>query len=143
VASNLKLGTLARNAACTAVASQLDAGAGAGFLRVFDDADGAGAPASPQTADTAAQLTQHAFSDPAFGSPASGVATANAITTATIEVGAVAFYFRGYSSTGTCVFQGLVGEAAEAPNDLQLNNKTLPLDGTLAIDSMVLTVAEQ
>lgn len=142
MASNLKLGTSARNAACNAIANRLNLGAGPGILKVFDDAEGAGEPANLTDQDVAILLADPEFSNPAFNGASVGAATSNAIGQSTVHTSGVAHYFRGVATTGEVVFQGLFGEPAEAPNDIELNNRTLVTNGTLAITGLTLTVAE-
>lgn len=98
----VKLAAAARNAAADAVVDLVDAGAGAGTVKIYTGAQ----PATGDTAESGTLLATITLADPAFGSAASGVASAtdpapvNAVATGT------AGWFRLEDSTGANVFDG-------------------------------------
>ena len=67
----ITLATAARNAAAAAVAALVDAGSTAGYLEIRTGP----APASPQSPATGTLLVTIELNDPAYGAPASGVAS--------------------------------------------------------------------
>ena len=66
-----RLPTAARNAACDAVVDLLDAGAGAGTIKIYTGSQ----PASANDAASGTLLATITLSDPAFGAASTGVAT--------------------------------------------------------------------
>ncbi len=99
--------TAARNAALNAVAALIDAGSGAGKIRVYTGTQPAGGPAD---AATGVLLAEIPFADPSFGAAASGsisadvdpVLTANASNTGT------AGWARVLDSNNTAIVDGSV-----------------------------------
>lgn len=135
MASNVKIGTAARNAACDAIVDLLDGGT----LEVFTGSP----PATPATADSGTKLGTCTLGTPAFGAASGGVATANAIGSDTnADASGDAGYFRLKTSGAVVVLQGTAGAAADSP-DLTFDNKAIVAGGTIAISSLTVTVPEQ
>src|SRR5690348_3378218 len=67
-----RINTAARNATAAAVAALVDAGSGAGRLRIYSGSQ----PATPATSPSGTLLLEVTLNDPAFGSPSTGVVTA-------------------------------------------------------------------
>ena len=140
MASNFKISTAARNAACDAIVDLLDAGAGPGTIRIATGAP----PTNVGDADSGTTLATLTFSDPAFGAASTGVATASAITSDTsADNSGDAGHYRAKDSNSNTIFQGTCGEAADAPVDMQFDEKSIVATGTVAISSMTVTVPIQ
>ncbi len=132
----LQISTNARNGACDAIVDLVDAGAGAGSLQIRTGSP----PANPAAADTGTLLATLPMSDPAFGSAATGVATANAITSDTaVDNSGTAGHFRIKDSNGNVVMQGTVGTSSA---DLIFDSVTFVAGGTAAISAFTVTVPE-
>jgi len=133
------LATTARNAACDAIVDLIDAGVGAGILRIYDGSQ----PANPQTAVSGQTLLATlTFSDPAFGAAATGVATASAITSDTnVDATSTASWARVLDSDGVdptdAVFDMDIGQGS---GTLSFDNTSFVAGGTAAISSMTVTV---
>jgi hypothetical protein len=129
----MKISDAARNAMVDALVDLLDAGSGAATLAFRTGT----APASLGTAETGTLLATCTFSDPAFGSSASGTATANAITSDTnVDASGTPGYFRAKDSDGTAVFQGSVGLSA---SDINFDSVTWVAGGTVSVTSLTVT----
>lgn len=136
-----QLSIAARHAACTAIAALVDAGSGPGRFRIYDDGEGAGIPASPESLPNGQILTDIQLAKPAFGAPSNGAVTGNAVAVSAVGVAGDAHYFRIADSAGTVVMQGTAGEFADT-TDLTLDNKSLQLGGAVQLDFMQLLVME-
>jgi len=66
----LSLATAVRNAMCDAAVDQIDAGSGAGLLRIYTGSR----PSSPGDAATGTLLAEFTLNDPAFGDAGASVA---------------------------------------------------------------------
>lgn len=134
MANNPQLTNAAASAAADAVVDAIDAGAGAGLLRIYDGTQAA-------TADTAvgAQvlLAELTFSDPAFGAASNGVATASAITQdSSANATGTATWFRVVTSTGTAIFDGTVGTSGA---DLNLNTTSIVSGAAVSVTAFTYT----
>ena len=139
MASNFKISTAARNAACDGIVDLVDAGASAGTCAIRTGAP----PTGPGDADSGTLLATLTFGDPSFGAAASGTATANAITSDTsADASGDAGHFRVKDSDGNVIFQGTAGEAADTP-DMEFDEKSIVAGGTVAISSFTVTMPEQ
>jgi hypothetical protein len=135
-----KLATTARNAACDGIVDLIDAGAGAGLIRIYQGTQ----PADPQTAHASVLLATLTFTDPAFGAAATGVATASAITSDTnVDATGTAQWARVVDSDGVdptdAVFDMDIGQGS---GTLNFDNTAFVATGTAAISSMTVTVPE-
>lgn len=109
----------------------VNAGAGAGLLRIYDGSR----PATGGAATTL--LAELTFSDPAFGAAAAGVLTASAITQdASANATGTATWFRVVDSTGTFVMDGNVGTSG---SDLNLTTTSIVATQPVSVTSFVLT----
>lgn len=123
----------AQNAAANAIVDLIDAGAGAGTLKIYTGSQ----PADADDAETGTLLATFTLPDPAFGNAANGVATANAISDATGAAAGTAGYFRVEDSTGANVMDGSVGTSGA---DLNLNTTTISVGLTVSITSWTVTM---
>ena len=120
-----------RNNMLDEIAALVDAGAGAGKLRIYNGSR----PATGGTATTL--LAELTFSDPAFAAAAAGVLTANAITDDTsADAAGTATWFRVVDSNNVFVYDGSVGTSGE---DLNLNTTTFSVGLNVAISSLTIT----
>lgn len=139
MASNFKISTAARNAACNAIVDLIDAGAGAGTCAIRTGAP----PTNVSDADSGTLLGTLTFSDPAFGNASTGVATASSITSDTnADASGIAGHFRVKDSDANTIFQGTAGVSGDTP-DMVFDNATIVAGGTIAITSMTVTVPIQ
>lgn len=107
MAKNATWAVLERNAKLAAIQADFNSG----YLRIYDGAQ----PAGPDTALGAqVLLAELRFNATAFGAPASGVITANAIVSdASADATGTAAWFRTFKSDGTtALLDGTVGTAA-------------------------------
>lgn len=123
----------------------IDAGSGAGKIRIYGG--GSGQPANPDVAvSDQTLLAELTLSDPAFagatdGAPG-GVATANSITDDSSADGTgTADWFRVLDSDNNAIIDGSAGEAADSP-DLTLDNKDINAGQTVSITSWTVTMPE-
>lgn len=123
--------TALRNARLNQVTASVDAGSGAGLLRIYDGTR----PATGGTPTTL--LAELTFSDPSFGAASGGVLTASAITQdAAANATGTATWFRVVDSAGTFVMDGNVGTSG---SDLNLNSTSISTGVAVSITSFVLT----
>jgi hypothetical protein len=128
-----RISTAARNAAADGVVDLLDAGAGAGTLKIYTGSQ----PATGDTAESGTLLATFTLSDPAFGAASSGVATAAAIANTTGVAAGTAGWFRAEDSTGANVLDGTVGTSGA---ELNLNTTTISVGLTVSITSWTVTM---
>ncbi len=133
MSSIINLSDTAANAEAAAFAPLLNSG----FLEIYSGTQ-------PVSANTALSgntlLVTLQFSSTAFGSPSSGVITANSITAGTAVATGAATFARLYESNGTTV----VGDITIATSGAGLNlNTTSIVSGTpVSVTSFVHTVTE-
>lgn len=99
------ISTARRNAATDSVVDALDAGAGAGKLRLYTGTQ----PASPNSSATGTLLVEFTLNDPAFGSASSGFCFAvlpGGFIAATAAASGQAGWFRGLDSNNVAVVDG-------------------------------------
>lgn len=139
MASNFKISTAQRDAACNAMVDRLDGGTGSARLEHRTGSP----PTNVGDASTGTLLGTNTFSSTAFGASSTGVATAAAITSDTdADASGDAAYFRVYQGAAAdtaAEWQGTSGEAADTP-DLTFDNKTIVAGGTIAISGITLTM---
>ena len=111
--------------------------ANSGSLRIYSGT----APATIDAAlGAAVLLATLPLSATAFGAASSGVATANAITSATAAASGTASFFRVLESDGTTgVYQGTVGTSGA---ELNLSTVSILAGGTVSVSSMTYTQAQ-
>ncbi len=123
--------TTLRNTQLDAIDTAVNAGTGAGLLRIYDGTR----PATGGTATTL--LAELTMSDPAFGAAAAGVLTASAITSDTsANATGTATWFRLVDSDANFVVDGDVGTSG---SDLNLNTTAIVTGGTVQVTSFVIT----
>lgn len=106
-----------RNSRLNVVRDALDAGAGAGLLRIYDSSR----PATGGTATTL--LAELTFSDPSAANASGGVLTFNAITAdSSANATGTATWWRGVDSTGAAVVDGNCGTSG---SDMNLNSTSI------------------
>ena len=131
----MKISALARSAACDGVVDLVDGGAGAGTLVVRTGS----APTNTTDADSGTLLATCTFSDPAFGSASSGVATASSITgDSSVDATGTPGHFRVRDSNAVVIMQGTAGASAELSIS-GLVGGDLIAGGTLSISSLSVT----
>jgi hypothetical protein len=131
-----RLNTTPRNAACDAI-DLIDAGTPPGTIAIRTGAQ----PTNVSDADTGTLLGTLTFSTTAFGSAASGTATAAAITSDTsADASGTAGHFRIKNAAGTVIADGTCGQGS---GDLSFNNSVIVAGGTIAISSFTVTVPIQ
>lgn len=120
-----------RNNMLDEITTLIDAGTGAGLLRIYDGSR----PATCGVATTlGAELT---FTDPSAGAASSGAWTASAITAdSSANATITATWFRCVDDTGTCVIDGDVGTSG---SDLNLDSVSITAGQNVAVSSMVIT----
>lgn len=138
----IEINTAARNAAAAAIANLIDGGSGAGVLRIYSGSR----PASPATSPSGTLLAEFTLSDPAFGSPATGVVTLDVTPalTDTALATATAGWCRFLDSTeaagtGLGIVDGDVS-AGGGGGDLILNTTSIVSGATVEVLSFTLTM---
>lgn len=120
-----------RNARLDEITAKIDAGTGAGKLRIYDGTR----PATGGTATTL--LAELTMSDPSFPAASSGQMTANAITDdSSADNTGTATWFRIVDSDNNFVVDGDVGTSG---SDLNLNSTSITAGVTVEVTSLVLT----
>jgi len=133
--ANFRITDAARSACADALVDLIDAGAGAGTIKIYDGSQ----PAGPSTAITSqVLLATLTWSDPAFGAAASGVATASAVTDdSSADATGTATWARIADSDGTAIFDCDVGTSGAT---LNLNSVSIVAGGIVRITSFTVTM---
>lgn len=121
------------NARADQITTARDAGAGAGFIRIYDGVR----PAKGGAATTL--LAELTFSDPSSPSAVSGVLMANAITGANAVATGTATWYREVDSNGVFVLDGDVGTTPGPGIDLVLNTDSIVVGNPVNITSYIVT----
>lgn len=120
-----------RNSMLDAINTAINAGAGAGLVRIYDGTR----PATCGTATTL--LAELTCSDPACAAASGGVLTFSAITAdSSANATGTATWFRVVDSTGTCVYDGNCGTSG---SDLNFNSTAISTGQQVSITSMTIT----
>jgi len=140
--ANTKISNAVAIAQCNLLVDLLDAGAGAGKLRVYDGAQ----PAGPDTAVTTQNLlVEWVLGDPAFGDAVDanpgGRATANAIATVAAAITGTAAWCRALDSNNVAIIDGSV-TATGGGGDLTLNSISIVEAVNQSITSWTVTQPE-
>ncbi len=136
-----KISNAAALAACNAIVDRLDAGAGAGTLKIY-----AGSVPANVEAAAGTLLATLTLSDPAFGDAVDinpgARATANAITSdSSADATGTAAYFRASDSDGTSSIQGTV-TATGGGGDLEVGTVSFVAGAVISVTSWTVTVPE-
>lgn len=133
----IRLPIAARNAAANAVADLVDAGAGAGLVRVYTGTQ----PASADLAAVGTLLAAFTCNDPAFGNAAGGTATlvVSPVPSTTGIAAGDASWFRLLDSTGTTVLDGSV-TATGGGGDMIMTTVTVSVGLTLQLTAGTITM---
>jgi len=125
-----------RNARLDAITTAIDAGAGAGTIKIYDST-GTGRPATGADVTTQVLLATLTFTDPSFPAAAAGAMSANAITDdVAADATGTATWFRVEDSVSGHVMDGDVGTSG---SDLNLNTVSLVVGATVSITQFDLT----
>lgn len=142
MASNFKISTNQRNAACDAMVDRIDGGTPPGVIRIRTGAP----PTNVSDASSGTLLGTCTFGNPAFGAASTGQATANAITSDTsADASGDAGHFRIYQGAAgdtAAEAQGTAGNSGDTP-DMTFDNKSIVAGGVIAISSMTWTMPIQ
>ena len=117
------LETSARNAAADGVVDLIDAGSGAGSLLFETSGD--------------VEVATLTFSDPAFGTAASGVATASAITSDTNATGGTVAQASAQDSDTNKVIEYSVATSGQ---DIDISSTTVGASDTVSMSSLTNTM---
>lgn len=134
--ANLRISNTARDDILKAIRDLIDAGSGAGLLRIYDGTQ----PAGPDTAVTDQNLlAQLTLGDPSADDPSTpGELEFNAITRdETADASGTATWARVLDSDQNAVFDCNVGEDDET---LVLNTASIVAGGPVEVSSFVLTM---
>ena len=130
----IRLSTSARNAAAAAVLGLIDADAGAGTLKIYSGAQ----PAAGDGEGQGTLLATIAWTDPAFGAPVNGVATAGDPPAVTGIAAGTAASFVVEDASGDNVFNGTVTDTL-GNGDLKLATTTISVGVTVDITGFTYT----
>lgn len=130
----LRLADATRNAKVNAAVDLLDAGAGAGTLKIYSGAQ----PATPATAASGTLLATVTLADPAFGNAASGAASGTDPASVNAVATGTAGWFRAADSTGAVVFDGDV-TATGGGGVMTLSSTSLTSGSPVDITSLTYT----
>lgn len=130
----LRLGTTMRNNADNAIVDTIDQGSGAGTIRGYTGAQ----PTAVSDNPSGTALGTLAFSDPAFGNAATGVATASAITSDTSADASGTIQHMAIYDSDVNPLADL--DAAQGSGTANFDNSTIVAGGVIAISSATVTV---
>ena len=129
-----RLGTTMRNAAADGIVDVVDQGAGAGTLKIYTGAQ----PTAVSDNPSGTLLGTLTFSDPAFGSAATGTATASAITS---DTSADASGTAGHAVMLDSNANPLADmDCAQGSGTLNFDNTTIVAGGVIAVSAFTVTV---
>ena len=131
----LSIATAYRSTMCDALVDGLDAGAGAGTIKIYSGTR----PANPNASITGTLLATITCADPAFGAASSGVATISDPASVTAVADGTASHFRAADSTGAAVFDGSV-TATGGGGDLTLATTTITTGLSVDVTGGTVTV---
>lgn len=135
--ANLSYVDTARSNKLDEITALVDAGAGAGLLRIYSGTQPADAGTALSGNTLLAELT---FSDPSFGAASGGVLTANAITQdSSANATGTATFFRVVDSNANTVFDGDISTVAAGTGDLQLDSTSITAGQVVSVSSFTIT----
>lgn len=131
----IALSTAARNARLNALRDTIDAGVGAGLLRIYNGTR----PASGGTATT--KLAELTLTDPSAPNASSGVLTLSSITDdSAADASGTATWFRIVDSAGNFVVDGDISDPAGSA-ELKLVNTNIAINQPVQVSSFTFTEA--
>lgn len=126
-------------ASCNAMVDLIDAGSGAGFVRIYTGSQ----PTDSDTSETGTLLVTITLQDPAFGAAADaspgGRATMAGTPSGTAAATGTAGYFRLYDSDENHILDGSAGTGSE---DMVLDSASITSGQTVTINSFTHTAPE-
>ena len=136
--ANFRPATNARNAALDAINTAINAGSGAGKIRIYDGTQ----PANANTAvSTQTLLAELPLSDPATPSASSGTLTFSAITNdSSADATGAATWARVLDSDNNAIFDCDVSSTVGS-GTLKLNTTSIASGGPVAITSFTISIA--
>jgi hypothetical protein len=144
MASDLKISTAARDALVDAFTALIDGGTGAGRIEIRTGSP----PTDVDDASTGTLLGTLTFQADSYSASSGGTATVTPSINSDTDANdsGDAGYFRVYAGAAgdtAALLQGTCGEAADAPVDLEFDEKTIVAGGTIAISALSLTMPIQ
>jgi len=132
----LRINTAVRTAMVDAVKTLIDAGSGAGKIRIYTGAQ----PASVATAASGTLLADIPFADPSFDATASGTAAADVspVLTALAAASGTAGWFRILDSNNVAIIDGSV-TATGGGGDLTMTSTTVTSGLSVSVTALTLT----
>ncbi len=137
----VRISTAARNAEVAAVRDVIDAGSGAGRLRIYSGSQ----PAGPGTAPSGTLLVEVVLNDPSFGAPATGTITAGqspALSGTGLAAGTAGWARIVDSTEAAGTGLGVVDMSVSATGgggDLQLATTTISVGLAVPVTSLTIT----
>lgn len=126
----------AQNAAVDAVVDRIDAGAGAGTLKIYTGAQ----PADADDAESGSLLATFTLADPAYGAAAAGAAALSGTPRTVAASGTgTAGWFRIEDSTGVNCLDGSV-TATGGGGDLELDNTSIASGQDVTITALPVSI---
>jgi hypothetical protein len=133
----LTIADAVRTARNDVLVDSLDAGSGAGTIKIYSGSR----PATPDDAITGTLLATITCADPAFGASSSGAATLSDPAGVTAVATNTATHFRAADSDGTAKFDGLV-TATGGGGDLTLATVSVVSGVTVDVTGGTITEAD-
>lgn len=130
-----RIATATRNSLANAVATLVDAGAGAGTIKIYTGSN----PATADTAVSGTLLATVTLGDPSFGSASSGVITGADPASVNASATGTAGWFRMADSTGATVLDGDV-TATGGGGTMTLSSTSLTSGSPVDITSLTVTM---
>lgn len=132
--ANIRIATTVRNAMLDAINTAINAGSGAGTIKLYSGTQ----PANGDAAESGTLLATLTFTDPAAGAAASGVLTFSTITEdSAADATNTVTWARIEDSAGVNVFDGDVGTSGAMIN---LNTTAIVTGGPVRITSFTVTL---
>jgi len=130
-----------RNAIVDSLVDALDAGAGAGIVRIYQGTQ----PADADSAHGSTLLVEIDLNDPAFGAASGGTATADVTPepTGTAVAAGTAQWFRALDSDGVDITDNVIDGSVTATGgggDMEINNTSIEVDQVVNITAWTVTM---
>jgi hypothetical protein len=131
----LRLSTTARNALANALKTAIDAGSGAGTIKLYTGTQ----PATPQDTATGTLIATLTFAKPSFGTASVGVITAAAIAAVSAVAAGTVGWARIADSDGNAIMDVDVGTSGATIN---LSSLAFAINDTVTVSSATLTMPQ-